>query len=175
MQAKLAMLAGVIVLLLVNWSIAGKERHLREGRIVYLELAPRDPRSLMQGDYMALNYKMANQLQSALPTNKAKGRETEIDAADGRLVARLDEKSVAHFVRIENEKPLAPDEVLLRYRIRGGNVKFASNAFFFQEGKANLYAPARYGEFRVMRDGEILLTDLNDETLRRLGSNPELD
>ena len=62
MRNKVAIIAGLIVLILVNWSIAGKERHLKEGRIVYLELAPVDPRSLMQGDYMALNFKLANEL-----------------------------------------------------------------------------------------------------------------
>ena len=40
----------------MNWSIAAKERLLVSGSTVYLELALVDPRSLMRGDYMALNY-----------------------------------------------------------------------------------------------------------------------
>lgn len=50
-----------------------------------------------------------------------------------------------------------------------GRVKFATNAFFFQEGHAKYYAGARYGEFRVAPSGELLLTHLRDEKLERLG------
>ena len=52
MFKKMALVFLVIILGLVNWSITGKEKHLAEGKIVYLDLAPVDPRSLMQGDYM---------------------------------------------------------------------------------------------------------------------------
>ena len=39
-----------LTLVVANLSIIGKERVLREGRTVLLQLAPRDPRSLLQGD-----------------------------------------------------------------------------------------------------------------------------
>lgn len=169
MRNKLALLAGLIVLTLVNWSIIGKERHLKEGRVVYLELAPVDPRSLMQGDYMALNYKVADEVYAALPKNKTKRWRRDIESADGRVVAGLDEKAIGRFKRLENQMPLASDEVLLRYRVRGGTLKFATNAFFFQEGQGKLYEQARYGRFRVASDGELLLTSLYDKDLRRLG------
>src|SRR6185436_18060197 len=41
----------VLVLGAVNWSIWGKERIKASGAVVYLDLAPLDPRSIMQGDY----------------------------------------------------------------------------------------------------------------------------
>jgi uncharacterized membrane-anchored protein len=53
--------------------------------------------------------------------------------------------------------------------VREGDVKFATNAYFFQEGTGNLYARARYGEFRVAPDGELLLTHLVGEKFERLG------
>jgi hypothetical protein len=67
---------------------------------------------------------------------------------------------VASFVRLDDGTPLAADELRVRYRIRDGRPKFATNAFFFQEGDAELYDAARYGEFRVDDDGELLLTGL---------------
>jgi len=173
MHSKVAMVAGLIVLLLVNWSIVGKERHLKAGRIVYLELAPVDPRSLMQGDYMALRFRIANEAYLALPKQKKKYRRAEIISDDGRLVVSLDEKSVGQFRRIENELPLANNEILLRYRVRNGRLKFASNAFFFEEGRGKLYEAARYGRFRVDANGELLLTSLYDNKLHRLGSDPQ--
>jgi uncharacterized membrane-anchored protein len=58
--------------------------------------------------------------------------------------------------------------VLLRYRVRNGELKFATNAFFFQEGTAKRYEGARYGEFRVAPDGELLLTGLRGTELQPL-------
>ena len=67
MRNKVAIIAGIIVLLLINWSITGKEQHLKEGKIVYLQLAPVDPRSIMQGDYMMLRFAIARDIYNSLP------------------------------------------------------------------------------------------------------------
>jgi uncharacterized membrane-anchored protein len=56
----------------------------------------------------------------------------------------------------------------MRYRVRAGNPKFATNAFFFEEGSAERYAPAQYGELRVDAAGEAILTGLRDADLRPL-------
>lgn len=60
----------VIVLTLVLFSaffvyaVLQKEKTIEEGQLVLLALAPVDPRSLMQGDYMELNYAVNDQLRS---------------------------------------------------------------------------------------------------------------
>jgi uncharacterized membrane-anchored protein len=127
---------------------------------VLLDLAPVDPRSLMQGDYMALNFRIANEVF---------GRRAKEGLIDGRIVLQVDERGVAKFVRMDDGSPLAADQVRIRYRVRGDEVKFATNAFFFQEGHAKHYERARYGEFRVAPDGECLLTGMRGEKLERLG------
>ena len=160
MRSTIALIACLAVLALVDFSIRGKERQLAEGGVVFLELAPVDPRSLMQGDYMALRFKMAN---DALPAIKS-----SISVSDGRIVALLDERSIAAFRRLDDGASLAGKEVLLRYRVRNGELKFATNAFFFQEGTARRYEGARYGEFRVAPDGELLLTGLRGTELQPL-------
>lgn len=168
MQNKIALIALLIILVLVNWKIAGKEAHLKNGRVVYLELAPVDPRSLMQGDYMALRFRMAGEVYSAVP-KKTEGRwRRDVDSGDGYAVAQLDKRNIAVFKRIHKDESLAADEVMLRYRVRNGAVKFATNAFFFQEGHANVYEPARYGEFRVDENGELLLVAMYDKDLNKL-------
>ena len=45
-------LVGVGILVAVNVSIWQKEQLLDHGKVVLLPLAPVDPRSLMQGDYI---------------------------------------------------------------------------------------------------------------------------
>lgn len=165
----IAVVSLVIVLGLVNWSIAKKENHLAEGKIVYLDLAPVDPRSLMQGDYMALNFGIARQVYNALPKSEEyKSWRHNIDAADGYVVVKLDERNIATFKHIYSDQPLAENEILMRYRVRSGAVKFATNAYFFQEGTGKYFQPARYGQFRVDDDGELLLVAMYDKDLKKL-------
>src|SRR5690554_4287550 len=51
-----------LVLAVACYLVYGFERTLRDGQLVLLELAPADPRSLMQGDYMALRFAVDAQL-----------------------------------------------------------------------------------------------------------------
>lgn len=159
MRKALALLAGLAVLAAANWIVYKREQHLANGRVVLLELASADPRSLMQGDYLALRFKLEADAFENVPRE---------ELTDGYVVVRVDERGVATFVRRDNGEPLAPDELRLRYRVRQGRVKFGTNAFFFQEGQRRRYAHARYGEFRVSPSGEMLLTHLRDENLQRL-------
>jgi len=171
MRSAVAFISCAMVLALLNFSIVGKERQLESGKVVFLELTPVDPRSLMQGDYMALRFKIANDARPAMDRSESSaGRrfQGDLTTADGRIVAALDPASVATYRRLDDGTPLAPNEVLLRYRVRGGQVKFATNAFFFQEGTAKRYEGARYGEFRVAPDGELLLTGLRGKELQPL-------
>ncbi|HEX2829345.1 MAG TPA: GDYXXLXY domain-containing protein [Burkholderiales bacterium] len=160
MRSAIALVACVGVLAVVDWSIVQREHHLESGRIVYLELAPVDPRSLMQGDYMALSFAIAREAQAAL-------REAR-QAEDGRIVVTVGSDGVAKYARMDDGRPLAADELRLRYRIRAGEMKFATNAWFFEEGTAARYEPARYGEFRVDPDGELLLTRMRGKDLQPL-------
>jgi uncharacterized membrane-anchored protein len=170
MSRKIAIASLVIILVLVNWSIFQKERQLAEGRTVYLELAPVDPRSLMQGDYMALRFRLADEVYGALLQREdAKVRRYEEMVSDGRAVVRLDERKVGSFKSLYEDQTLSEDEMLIRYRVRNGQVKLATNAFFFQEGHGEYYEPARYGQFRVDNRGELLLVALFDKSLNKLG------
>lgn len=169
MDNKIALAALVIVLSLVNWSIFNKQQHLNNGKVVYLQLAPLDPRSLMQGDYMALRFQLAAEVSRALPKTKTvKHRPQIIDASDGHVVVALDNKKVASFKAIYKNQPLAENEMLLQYRVRNGQVKFATNAFFFQEGRANALQPARFGQFRVNNKGELLLAAMYNSEMEKL-------
>ncbi len=161
MRSVLLIVTTFLLLAAVNFNIYQREQLLSSGPVVFLELAPVDPRSLMQGDYMALRFKVATQ---AFTSKNLK------TLNDGYLVVTLDERNVASFNRFSDSVKLSDNEVLLRYRIRDGKSKFATNAFFFQEGHAKDYEDARFGEFRVSSDGDAILTRMRDEDLIVLGS-----
>lgn len=165
LRKAIALVAGLAILAFVNFGIYQRERLVTHGRIVLLELAPVDPRSLMQGDYMRLNFDVA--------TRAFASSRRDQEGADGKIVVALDPNHVAHFRRFADGRPLAPDERALRYRFRGGQPNFATNAYFFEEGQAEAYQAARYGEFRVAEDGEMILTGLRDERLKVL--KPQAD
>ena len=170
MRRNLVLVSMVIILAGINWSISGKEKHLATGHIVYLDLVPVDPRSLMQGDYMALRFRIGDQVYQALPkTEEYKRWRRNAEGGDGYVVVEQDDKGIALFNRLYSEgESLAENELRLRYRVRNGSVKLATNAFFFEEGQGVVYQPARYGQFRVNNTGELLLSGMYDEDLAKL-------
>ena len=161
----LTLLGAALVFGALNFSIAGKENIKRSGEIVYLRLAPVDPRSLMQGDYMALRFALVQELDKTLgrdaaPSAVSAPREGEVRFANVALAA----DRVASLA-----DSAAPATLRMRYRIRNGQVWLGTNAFFFQEGDAARFSSARYGEFRVDRtSGEAVLVGLRDEALKTL-------
>ncbi|WP_228768329.1 GDYXXLXY domain-containing protein [Shewanella sp. TC10] len=87
---------------------------------------------------------------------------------DGYVVVSFDSRNIATYKALYDGQELAADEMRLQYRVRDGRIKFAVNAFFFQEGHASVYEAAKYGEFRVNQQGEVLLTNIFDAELNKL-------
>ena len=158
MRKLVVILAGFAVLATVSYAIYQKEELLSNGRVLLLELAPVDPRSLMQGDYMALRFKLQRDI---LFTESLR---------DGFAVVAVDENRVGRFRRLDDGSAMMAGEEKIFFRVRGSEVKLGTNAFFFQEGDAAVYASARYGEARVDGDGQFLLTGLRDANLKKLGN-----
>ena len=147
----LILLGALVVLGAVNYSIYAKEQIKSHGETLYLELAPVDPRSLMQGDYMALRFSVANSIDVSR-------------RADHTVALKLDEHRVGR-VGITSDT----GTVRMRYRLRGSEPWLGTNAYFFEEGSAQRYSSARYGEFRIDRSsGEAVLVGLCDGQFRRL-------
>jgi uncharacterized membrane-anchored protein len=153
MKRALVAVGLVLALTVPNYAIWQKERVLAAGTPMLLELVPVDPRSLMQGDYMRLDYAIAWKVNDEKKWPR-----------DGFLVVRLDASGIARYVRHhESNMPLADGERLLRYRMRDERVRVGSDAFHFQEGNAARYQRARYGELRVDAEGTSVLVGLRDE------------
>lgn len=179
----LAALALVVTVAAALWGIRSKERILEQGQHVFLALAPVDPRSLMQGDYMALRFELAGEIAEREERGEA-GAQTEGPAPgkasapratpgrDGQVWIRLDERRIAHLAPQDRQGPAA-DQMLLRFqRVPGFSrdpVRISTNAWFFQEGQGERFAKARYGEFVVDASGQALLVGLRDESLAVLG------
>jgi uncharacterized membrane-anchored protein len=147
-----------LILALANWDILQKRGIIANGRALLLELRPADPRSLFQGDYMALA--LANDTMpdpfiiSTLPYR-------------GTVILSLDANGVGRFARLDDGSALKAGELRVQYRRhedwRGPRLDYGAQAFFFQEGDAQLYQEAKYALLRVADDGSTVLTDLADK------------
>lgn len=163
MRKWLILLCAPLILGVINFSIWQNEQLIEHGETVLIELAPVDPRSLMQGDYMALRFAMAAAIRQQF--------NDDTDNIDGKIIVQLDAQRRASLVALDQQQPLTDNQLRLQFRLRNGQIKFATNAFFFQEGTGGLYEQAKYGLFRVGAEGQLLLTDLVDAELQTLGKS----
>lgn len=148
----------VLLLGYFNYSVANKEKILNDGQLVLLKLDPVDPRSLLQGDYMNLRYELSDSIHyQELPSR-------------GYCVVRLDNKNRGTKVRFqEHEKVLNKGEVLIKYTMpETWRINIGAESYFFQEGKAELYANAVYGGLRIDKKGNSLLVGLYDKDLKKI-------
>jgi len=159
-QARLviALVGSALILALANWDIAQKRAVVADGQVLLLELRPADPRSLFQGDYMALALADATMPGSTIITSLP---------YRGTVVLSLDENRVGRYARLDDGTPLNANEMRVQYRRhedwRGPRLDYGAQAFFFQEGDAERYQNARYALLRVAEDGATVLIDLAGE------------
>ncbi|WP_298824854.1 GDYXXLXY domain-containing protein [uncultured Piscinibacter sp.] len=153
-------LALVAILAVANLGIREKETLIRDGQAVFVELAPVDPRSLMQGDFMRLNFN--------LPGEPVERRAGMLRMQRPHVVARRDERGVATLSRIDDGTPLAAGEMRIELTPKEGRWILVSDAWFFREGEAKRWERAKYGEFRVTSDGRALLVGLRGPGLELL-------
>lgn len=162
-------LAGLVILLAliaVNAGIWQKERVLKQGAVMILQLAPVDPRSLMQGDYMALRYAITRTLQQELYQQRQgcdSVPQTPCLPASGKIIVTVNEQRQVTQARFDNGETLKPDELRVNYHMNAGMLTVGTDAYFFQEGHGERFASARYGVFRVGEDGTALLTAMLDD------------
>ncbi|MBC7566578.1 MAG: GDYXXLXY domain-containing protein [Pedobacter sp.] len=145
----------------INWSIFNKEQILSKGRLILLELIPFDPRSIMQGDYMRLDY-AANRIDYTVKLLKR-----------GYCILEVDSKGRAKRVRFQkNLEPLKSNELAIKYYSNGQgynrNVNLGAESYFFEEGRGHNFAEAKYGGLRVDESGNSVLAGLFDSSLKQI-------
>lgn len=190
-KAHTATTIGVVLCLVASLATANtliyqKESVLRSGKSVVLELMPVDPRSLMQGDYMALRFHVQQQVQDILrdmPTEQSmaihKAGQTLImltpneDGVFGlRAIQVPDAQAERYFARdarYENKDNWPDEAVVMRVKSTGGAWSLGTDAWFFPEGRAYDFDQARYGLFKVNARGVSVLTEMLNDNLQAIG------
>ncbi|MGE0767747.1 MAG: GDYXXLXY domain-containing protein [Hyphomicrobiaceae bacterium] len=161
--ARVLILAGALAAgALAAQSIKTNEAIISSGRQIFLALAPVDPRSLIQGDYMRLNF--------AVPADVR--RSTGSDDGHGRrwAVALVDDRQVAAIERMTDQPPgaIGDGRIALPMRRSQGRWIVGTDAWFFKEGTAAKWQEARFGVFRVGGNGTALLVGMADKDLKQI-------
>jgi|GEM_PF-1009465 len=177
------LLTGIFSLIYVN-GIAWRYTAIRsEGNLVYLELVPVDPISLVQGQYMRLRFALerggvelraADQELFAQDPNARVLAVLELDRNRVGTVTRLIPGNPADSIIQELKDEYGPaGYALLAVEVNGDlrsnepsakvSIKLRQNSFLFEENTPERYNNARYGIFRVTSRGEYVLVDLAGE------------
>jgi uncharacterized membrane-anchored protein len=144
----------LLVFAVFNYGIFQKEEIKANGQVVLLELAPVDPRSMMQGDYMRLRYAIE------------RGQNYQFKKKRGYIVLAIDQNKVGTFRRFYEGEKLAGDEKLMHYHNQYNQLRIVPDSFMFQEGHAKFYDQAKYGVFKFDAKGSHILVALADDKMR---------
>lgn len=155
----------------MGWSIFEKENILTNGQTILLPVGPRDPRSLMQGDYMRLAYD---------PTLFPSMEVVKDLPYKGFSILKLGDKQQASFARIDDGSTLSENEIRIVYRRsrtgwRLSGIKYAADSYFFEEGQGKRFNNARFIMVVVGEGGDTILTGLADADGNRIADTaPEI-
>lgn len=155
MKKILVILNIFLLLITFGYSVSKEETNLKKYSF-YLKLVPVDPRSLIQGDYMKLDYQIIKDSYKDIENLKK-----------GYLKIRIDKNSIGHYVSVEKVKtPLLQNEILIHFVSTSHNLDIGINSFFFQEGKGQLFQKAKYAEVIALKNGNLKLKYLLDKNLK---------
>lgn len=168
-------LTALLAIAYVNLNAWQSQQIKLRGEILFLELAPVDPLSLVQGQYMRLRFG----IEKRYDTTQEDYRIIQNNRGNGLAMISLDSKRIGTLTGL-----LAPnqwqqqshggDTLLLQVHVQHTEpdgfyvIRIQQNSFLFQENTEDRYAHARYGMFRVHENGRYVLIDLADENLRPL-------
>ncbi|MED4783763.1 GDYXXLXY domain-containing protein [Brevibacillus choshinensis] len=160
-KKQLTLLAIILLqFVMVGYQIWSNESILSQGRSVKLELAPIDPRSLLQGDYVRLNYTISTLNNEHIPD------------ADGkiRVVLRPHQNGVYGYsgfyeqdgVWNKTYQPQADDVILNGHAIGSDRVEYGIESYFVPEGTGReVERTAKFAQIRVGKKGDAILQELS--------------
>ncbi|QOR67429.1 GDYXXLXY domain-containing protein [Cytobacillus suaedae] len=148
----------VVVLLIqlsfVSFQMITNEQLINEGKIITLKLDPVDPRSLIQGDYVQLEYEID---QVELSEDRHEGRVF--------LLLKRDTEGIYNVSKVYKDQidptkvHLAEDEVIITGKYNGYNqIIFGIESYFVPEGTGlEVERTAEFAKVAVSKKGDALL------------------
>ncbi|WP_347016461.1 GDYXXLXY domain-containing protein [Acinetobacter seifertii] len=170
MKKYFSLILAIVTVLVFTGLVAKNEWHLHQSKSIFIKLKPVDPRSILQGDYMALAYEL--NLQSLKSPSGSEGNALDqviFNHANIPAKVILDSQNrVIRTILDTNNSSAGQSLILKNPENRLQALYPASRSFLFAEGLAHCYEKAKYAEFKVNIKGEAILFDLRGEKLQSL-------
>ena len=183
-KKSLPLFLAVFSIIFFSVLIIRHEWHLSNSESIYVRLKPVDPRSMIQGDYMALNYHLyygglppAMELTDARVDEHAASEQLKIDYF-------LNQQSVITYVQLDSQRKVIltsfNPNLLTGYPndsakliVKNPENTFeglypAARSFLFAEGLEPCYRDAQFAELKVQANGQPLLAGLVGGNLQAL-------
>ncbi|WP_410512808.1 GDYXXLXY domain-containing protein [Paenibacillus sp. BR2-3] len=156
----------IAIVILVQFGFLGvqavrSEVLLTTGTTVKLEITPLDPRSLLQGDYIVLNYSISNPPEPFA---------TELEDYRGqhkvKVVLSRDDRGVYVLNRFyKSGEALSDAEVVINGKLNGwGSIRYGIETFFVPEGTGlDVQSKAKFATIRVNAQGDALIEALTEQ------------
>ena len=153
----LVMIISLTLLVLIGL-IVKHQWHLTHAKSIFVELVPVDPRSILQGDYMALRYNLVLRA-GGLGQFENSGHVlsyVQLDQQQRIRLTTLTPQAQAQPLWLKNPTNQVQD------------LYPAANSFLFAEGLADCYAQATHAELKVNAEGRAMLVNLTADDLQPL-------
>ena len=142
----------LLLMIVFGYSVIKEEKNLKKATF-YIKTVPVDPRSLIQGDYMVLNYDIAESARMEIGNIRK-----------GYIRIKINDLKIAEFIRIDEEYlPPSNNEISIQFQKNGSNIDIGVNSYLFQEGTGNKFQKAQYAEVIELKNGRLRLKNLLDK------------
>lgn len=142
----------LLLMIVFGYSVIKEEKNLKKATF-YIKTVPADPRSLIQGDYMVLNYDIAESARMEIGNIRK-----------GYIRIKINDLKIAEFIRIDEEYlPPSNNEISIQFQKNGSNIDIGVNSYLFQEGTGNKFQKAQYAEVIELKNGKLRLKNLLDK------------
>ena len=155
------LLVGLVIgmqLALILGTVYNNEKKLKEANEIILKLAPKDPRSLLQGDYVILNYDISRDAQKAIENQELK-----------RVKVVLSKQNwIYGFDRLypyTQNISLKENQLFINGKVkRRGSIYFGIENFFVEEGTGlEVERKAKFAKIKVTSKGDAFIIELLDK------------
>lgn len=142
----------LLLMIVFGYSVIKEEKNLKKATF-YIKTVPVDPRSLIQGDYMVLNYDIAESARMEIGNIRK-----------GYIRIKINDLKIAEFIRIDEEYlPPSNNEISIQFQKNGSNIDIGVNSYLFQEGTGNKFQKAQYAEVIELKNDKLRLKNLLDK------------
>ncbi|MBF0706054.1 GDYXXLXY domain-containing protein [Alkalihalobacillus hwajinpoensis] len=154
---KLIWLVVILMISFVTYNGVKNEVALQSGKEIRLALAPVDPRSMLQGDYVTLRYDISTLPGAVLPANK-KIKVVLASTSDGSY-------EYGGYYKIEGDwnKPYEPsdDDIIVNGTTYSDHdVQYGIESYFISEGAGEVVEDKTMALIKVSENGNALLKEL---------------